>query len=150
MNGMVIGRRLVFWCVSAFAVVPLFVGCQHRPTMYQVSGKVLYKDGSVPHAPVCLVRFEPRDTTAEIRKTATGPIGPDGSFTLSTRMPGDGVHPGEYNVCFTLCKSAVDTKPLILEKYADPNDTPYKKVVVDKDLSDLKFEIEPLPGTSGG
>lgn len=113
--------------------------------MYQVSGIVLNKDGSIPKAPVCLVRFEPtKDSTAEIRKSATGNIGPDGKFTLFTRKPGDGVFGGEYHVVFTLCKSAVDTKPMVLDKYADPNQTPYK-VLIDRTRDDLKFEIEPLP-----
>jgi hypothetical protein len=118
--------------------------------MYQVSGKVLYKDGSVPKAPVALVRFEPtQDSKAEIRKSATGEIGPDGSFTLYTRKPGDGVFPGEYHVAFTLCKSAVDTKPMIPNKYAYANQTPYT-VTVDGNKSDLKYEIEPLSAAASG
>ena len=123
----------------------ILTGCKHGASMYQVSGKVSYKDGSVPKARVRLVRFEPtKESTATIRKAATGAIDPkDGSFTLFTRVPGDGVHPGEYIVAFTLCKSAVDTKPLILEKYAYANQSPYK-IMVDGDKSDLQYEIEPL------
>jgi hypothetical protein len=119
--------------------------------MYQVSGKVLYKDGSVPKAPVALVRFEPtQKSTAEIRKAATGEIGPDGSFTLYTRKPGDGVIPGEYHVAFTLCKSAVDTTPMIPAKYAFANQSPYT-ITVDGNKTDLKYEIEPLSaGAAGG
>ena len=122
------------------------IGCNRGHTMYQVSGKVLYMDGSVPKAPVCLVRLEPtRESTAEIRKVASGEIDPkDGSFKLSTRVPGDGVLPGEYYVAFTLCKSAMDTKPLIPDKYAYANQTPYK-LTVDGDKNNLKYEIEPLP-----
>lgn len=117
--------------------------------MYQVSGKVLYKDGSVPKAPITLVRFEPTpNSTAEIRKAATGEIGPDGSFTLNTRKPGDGVYAGEYHVAFTLCKSATDTKPMIPNKYAYANQSPYT-ITVDGDKTGLSYEIEPLPATAG-
>src|SRR4051794_27151546 len=68
------------FCVLLLACVALATsGCNKGPRMYQVSGKVLYKDGSVPKAPVALVRFEPtQNSTAEIRKTATGEIGQDG------------------------------------------------------------------------
>ena len=118
--------------------------------MHQVSGTVTYKDGTVPKAGVCLVRFEPTSgSTAQIRKGATSAIAEDGSFELWTRKPGDGVNPGEYAAVFTVCKGVMDTTPLILEKYANPNLTPYK-VTVDDDKTDLKFEIEPLPGGAGG
>ena len=123
------------------------VGCNHGASMYQVSGKVHYKDGSVPTAPVCLVRFEPApDSSAPIRKSASGAIDPkDGSFTLYTRKPGDGVYPGDYRVAFTLCKSATDTKPLIPDKYAYANQSPFK-ITVDGNKTDLQYEIEPPTG----
>src|ERR1700750_2390183 len=94
---------LIFFCLG------LVAGCQRGPAMYQVSGHVHLKDGSVPKAPIALIRFEPaKDSSAAIRKNATSQIAPDGSFTLYTRRPGDGVHKGEYKVAFTFCKSAVD------------------------------------------
>ena len=58
----------------------------------RLTGKVIYKDGSVPKGPVCVVRFEPaKDSTASMARSGTGAIGPDGSFELCTRKPGDGV-----------------------------------------------------------
>ena len=125
-------------------------GCQHGPEMYQVSGHVHLKDGGVPKAPIALIRFEPaKDSTATIRKNATSAIAPDGSYTLYTRKPGDGVHKGEYKVAFTFCKSAVDTKPMVPQKYWDLYESPYS-VTVDGNLEDQDFEVEMLPVATGG
>jgi hypothetical protein len=67
--------------------------------MYDVRGKVLYKDGTVPRGGVAVVRLQPAEgTTAEVRQGATGAIGPDGSFEFYTRAPGDGVYGGKYDV----------------------------------------------------
>jgi hypothetical protein len=116
--------------------------------MAQVSGKVLYKDGSVPTGGVRIVRFEPADdTTAEVRQGATGAIGPDGSFTMSTKVFGDGVYYGDYIVSFSVLKSPIDPTPLIEPKYASRMTTPYK-VTIDGEKTDLEYEIEPLPGVS--
>ena len=124
-------------------------GCHKGPEMYQVSGQVRLKDGGVPKAPIALIRFEPvKDSSATIRRNATSPIAPDGSFTLFTRKPGDGVNKGEYKVAFTFCKSPVDTKPMVADKYWNPNESPYS-VTVDQDLVDQVFEVEMLPGAAG-
>ncbi len=118
-------------------------GCGGRPETADVSGKVLYKDGSVPKGGVRVVQFVPLDSTdAEIRKAASGQIQDDGSFTLSTRKPGDGVFLGEYAVTFTVWKGPRDPVSLIKEEFTNAGTTPYK-VTVDGDRDDLTFEIEP-------
>jgi hypothetical protein len=123
-------------------------GCNRGPAMYQVSGKVLYKDGSVPKGGVAVVRLQPDvSSTAEIRKGATGAIAPDGSFDLYTRVPGDGVYEGQYDVTFAVLKSVMDPISLIPEKYTNAETSGYE-VVVDKDIEDLLFEIESLPGAA--
>lgn len=125
------------------------LGCNHGPEMHQVKGHVFFKDGTVPRAAVSVVVFQPKkDTTAEFRKGASGAILPDGSFQLWTRKAGDGVYKGEYLVSFTVLKAIMDPKPLIVEKYTRPETSGYE-VKVDRDISDLKFEIEPLPGVAG-
>jgi hypothetical protein len=113
--------------------------------MYQVRGKVLYKDGSVPKGGVCVVQFIPTsESTGEVRRGAGGPINPDGSFEMHTRKAGDGVFPGEYAVTFAVWPGPMDPRPLVLPKYINPKTTPYK-VTVDHNIDDLKFEIEPQP-----
>jgi hypothetical protein len=130
------------------SIVGALVGCNKSPAMVQVRGKVAYHDGSVPHGGVRIVRFEPvQDTAAEKRRTASGNIGDDGSFELFTRMPGDGVIPGTYNVTFTVWKGEHDRVSLIADKYTASATTPFKNVPVEHDVTDLKFEIEPMPAS---
>lgn len=123
----------------------VLAGCNRGPRMVQVSGKVLYKDGSVPKGGVRVVRFEPaKETTAVQRRTASGDIGQDGSFQLYTRVPGDGILPGDYAVTFTIWKAPRDPVSYVDEKYTASSTTPYH-VTIEDDTTDLKFEIEPAP-----
>lgn len=120
-------------------------GCNRGPRMVQVSGKVLYKDGSAPKGGVRVIRFEPsKDAPEETRRVASGQIETDGSFHLFTRKPGDGVFPGEYAVTFTLWKGPRDPVSYVDEKFTASSTTPYH-VTIEDDTTDLKFEIEPAP-----
>jgi hypothetical protein len=118
-------------------------GCSGRPDAAQVSGKVLMKDGSIPQGGVRVVQFVPAtDSTAEIRKGASGEIRDDGSFVAFTRKPGDGVFLGKYDVTFSVWKSPMDSTSLIDPKFSRASTTPYH-VTVEDDIDDLKFELEP-------
>jgi hypothetical protein len=124
--------------------VGVTVGCGGSPDTAQVSGKVLYKDGTVPRGGVCMVEFQPAaDTSAKIRKPAKGEIREDGSFEAFTRKPGDGVFVGKYDVTFAVWKGAMEPVSLIDRKYTRASTTPYH-VTIDDDVGDLQFEIEPL------
>ena len=102
-----------------------------------------FKNGSLPNTGIRLVRFEPTaDTKAAVRKGASGTINDDGSFELYTRRPGDGVHLGKYAVTFAFYKGAMDQRPLIPAKYTRAATTPYQ-LVVEGDIDDLEFEIDP-------
>jgi hypothetical protein len=111
--------------------------------MARVSGKVFYKDGSVPRGAVCVVSLLPTDdSTAEIRKGATGAIAEDGAFDMMTRKPGDGVYLGDYSVTFTVLRNPRDPgTSLISPKYGNPATTPYK-LKVDGNKEGLRYEIE--------
>jgi hypothetical protein len=138
------GLKLLF--MSVLASMCAFAGCNRGPAMSQVSGTVLFPDGSVPKGGVCVVQFQPAaGTTAEVSKGASGAIQPDGTFEMWTKRPGDGVYHGDYVVTFAIFKGAMDMTPMISAKYTRPDTSPYK-VTVDDDLEDLKFEVEPLPG----
>lgn len=131
------------------ACLLVMAGCNRGPEMYQVKGHVFYKDGTVPRGGVAVVVLQPKqNTTAVVRRSASGAIKPDGSFEFWSRKAGDGVHKGEYDVAFNVIKAVMDPKPLIVEKYTRPDTSGYE-VTVDRDISDLKFEIEPLPGVTG-
>lgn len=125
------------------------VGCNRGPAMHQVSGHVFYKDGTVPRGGVAVVFLQPKkDSTAVLKKSASSAIQPDGSFKMYSKTAGDGVYAGQYDVGFTIIKAVMDAKPLIQEKYTRP-DTSGISVDVNEDKTDLKFEIEPLPGVKG-
>jgi hypothetical protein len=140
---LVLGWLLTMCCAMSL------VGCNRGPAMAQVSGTVLYKDGSVPQGGVRKVRFEPtKDSPAEIRKGAAGIIRDNGTFDMYTMKPGDGVYLGKYAVTFAVWKGPMDPVSLILVKYTNAVMSPYQ-VTVDGNVDNLKFEIEPLPAGGG-
>jgi hypothetical protein len=139
-------RRLSLSLLIVLTCAAAFSGCNRGPKMAKVSGKVLYKDGTVPKGGVCVVNFSPtQDSTAQLKKGASGAIGPDGSFSLTTRLPDDGVYVGEYAVTFIVWPGPMDPRSLVLPKYASPMLTPFKEKI-EQDTHDLKYEIEPMPG----
>jgi hypothetical protein len=109
-----------------------------------VSGRVQYTDGSPITGGVRVIRLEPADdTTAEVRKVASGIIAPDGTFEMFTRKPGDGVIAGKYLVTFTVMDKPMGGKLLIPEKYTTVDGTPFD-IVVDDDKSGLLYELAKL------
>jgi hypothetical protein len=137
-------RRTRVWLIG-WLIFAALAGCDRSAAMVHVRGKVLNKDGTVPQGGVRIVRFEPvQGAPAEKRRVASGNIENDGSFDLFTKMPGDGVIPGAYNVTFMVWKGEHDRVSLIPDSYTSSSSTPYKNVKVDRDQDDLKFEIEPI------
>jgi hypothetical protein len=131
------------WFVILLASFAATLGCSSDTA--QVSGKVVYKDGTVPKGGVCVVQFLPTDDSpAKIRKPATGEIREDGSFEACTRKPGDGVFLGKYDVTFAVWEGALEPVSLVEKKYTKKSTTPYH-VTIDDDVSNLVFEIEPAP-----
>jgi hypothetical protein len=131
-----------------FSVLLLVLGCGDRRDAAEVSGSVLMKDGSVPQGGVRVVQFVPaKDSTAEIRKGASGEIRDDGSFVAYTRKPGDGVLLGKYDVTFSVWKSPMDSTSLVDPKFSRASTTPFH-VTVENDIDNLKFELEPAPARS--
>jgi hypothetical protein len=119
--------------------------------MAQVSGRVTYKDGTVPQGAVCNVQFLPAaGSSATKGRAAGGTIEPDGSFQMSTQQAGDGVLLGDYTVTFLVWRNPTDpSTSMVAPKYGIPGMTPYK-ITVEHDVSDLKYEIEPMPGGTTG
>jgi hypothetical protein len=132
----------------AMACAGGIIGCSKGNPVAQVSGKISFKNSSLSTAGIRMVRLEPTaDTTAKIRKGASGTINEDGSFELYTRRPGDGVHLGKYAVTFAVYRGAMDQRSLIPAKYTSAATTPYQ-VVVDRNRDDLSFEIESIAPTT--
>jgi hypothetical protein len=135
--------RVSFLVVAVALVGSSLIGCGGRTT-YQASGRVQYADGSPITGGTCIIRFEPTDdTTAEIRKVASGYIESDGTFEMFTRKPGDGVIAGKYWVTFTVMDKPMGGKSLIPAKYTTIDATPFE-VVIDEDKTDLEYKLEKL------
>jgi hypothetical protein len=84
-------RQARWFALLAALLLPVVGGCDDgRPRRVPVSGKVTIDGESLTQG---AVRFKPVDG-----RVATGEIGPDGSFTLSTYEPRDGVVTGLHAV----------------------------------------------------
>jgi hypothetical protein len=79
-------------------LLAVLAGCSSATGLYPVAGKVLGEDGQ-PAAGLTggLVVF----SSGELRASATGEIGADGSFRLTTERRHDGAKPGRYEVTVT-------------------------------------------------
>jgi len=78
-------------------LAPLAAGCGGGLT--PVSGKVTYQGKPVTGGSLV---FSPIATAGEKEpgKSGSADIGSDGSFSVSTNKPGDGLRPGKYRVIF--------------------------------------------------
>lgn len=75
--------------IACFLSLLFLAGCgSHGPKTYPVSGEVVFEDGVVLQGG--LVEF----SSAEREMSATGRIGPDGKFRLTTVKDGDGAIAG--------------------------------------------------------
>ena len=130
------------WLVATALVWGLIVQAGCGREAHQVSGRVQYNDGTPITGGLRIIRFEPTDdSTAKIRKAASGRIGEDGSFELHTRKPGDGVYAGKYAVTFTIRTDPFGGKSLIAPRFTRRDSTPFN-IVVDEDREGLLFELE--------
>jgi hypothetical protein len=128
-------------------------GCSDEPaevriTTYPVKGKVLLPDGK----PLTdgSVTFVP---TGKEGLPAGGKIEPDGTFTLTTRSPGDGAGAGDYRV--KIVSDAKDPasggkkagRGLVPNKYLDEDSSGLTATVKAEpnDLPPFKLDTKPAP-----
>jgi len=121
------------WSLLAVACVIVYGGCSSFGN-YPVRGKVVDPSGQpIPGLEGSQIGF----TMVNGPTTSVGEIAADGSFTLFTEKPGDGVPPGEYQVN-------------IPRRYLDPEhpapqaiDAKYEKL----ETSGLNVTVEPKTNT---
>jgi hypothetical protein len=128
--------------VGLVAAVLISCGCGGgRPKTAAVHGKVTYKGQPVPHGSIV---FIPDSATV-----ATGEIGPDGSYTLTTFRKGDGAIPGAHKVVITALE---DTRgrgiepgnappPLVPRKYMNRLTTDLQAEVKEEDNT-IDFDLQ--------
>ena len=103
-----------------------------------VTGTVKNADGADLQFESGQVLFQP---TGE-GKAASGAVEPDGSFTMLTEQPGDGMAPGEYKVVLKIWKSYRDQSLAVPEQYGDAATTPLT-VTVNEDNTHFDLVVEP-------
>lgn len=154
MTLMASGRRLVLVTTATF----LF-GCggdASKPKLGRVSGKVSYNGQPVTKGMVSFVPIS--GPGSETGQSATGEIGTDGSYKLTTFESGDGAVLGEHKVLVQSseedpalkgqgmpipdAKGNFNTKPpkhLVPEKYLTADKTPLRYTVKE---GDNRYDIE--------
>jgi hypothetical protein len=135
--------RLFVFCIAALTLA----GC-NTSGIYPVSGKVTFTDGPMPEAEVAIIRFEPIEGTTKEGQTkpASGRIGPDGTYQLTTLNPDDGAFVGEYKVVFTIRKEYMGQGTLVDPKFTSASTTPHTaKVKAGRNRFD--FEVTRAPGS---
>jgi hypothetical protein len=115
----------------------LLAGCGHSSETVQVTGTVKNADGSPLAFEAGSIVFQ----GTEANNHASGSVKPDGSFTMMTKKPGDGVKPGHYMVTLGLWKNYRDLIPAIPKRYTDPTTTPLE-ATVDADHTQFDFTVE--------
>lgn len=129
-------------CALAAALVFL-AGCgDSGPKLVQVRGKVTYNGNPVPRGTVIF-------TPAAGGPPATGEIGPDGSFAMTTFKTADGAVPGKHKVFIVAMAVPTDElpearsptpPPIIPVKYTSPATSPLTADVGDTDTT-VNFEL---------
>ena len=127
---------MIRW-VSILAAT-LLVGCGGGDAALQVTGAVTNPDGSPIACESGTVLFQP----AGSGENASGSVAADGTFTMMTRVPGDGVKPGQYKVVLQLWKSYREGTLAVPKTYGDATTTPLD-ATVDADHTHFEFKIEP-------
>lgn len=119
-------------------IAGLTVGCGGGSDLLSVTGKVTNADGSpVTAAEGGLVLFNP----AGSGKAATGNFEKDGTFTMMTEKPGDGVKPGTYKVVLQLWKNYRAGTLAVPPQYGSATTTPLE-ATVDADHTVFEFKVE--------
>jgi hypothetical protein len=116
----------------------LMAGCGGGDESLQVTGVVTNADGSPIQCESGTVLFQPVGTGQH----ASGEVQPDGAFAMMTKVPGDGMKPGQYKVVLQLWKSYRDGKLAVPKEYGDASTTPLE-ATVDADHTHFEFKVEP-------
>jgi hypothetical protein len=116
-------------------------GCGAGPEYVPVTGTVKYSDGSVPKGDAPAITFQPVEAGPK-KKGASGTIAEDGSFTMQTVKPGDGVQPGDYKVTVHVMQGYPRGKQMVAEKFTKPDTTPLNATVDASEDNHFDFTVE--------
>ena len=119
----------------------LLVGCGGGDGKLEVTGKVTDAAGAPIKCEGGTILFQPAATGENAGKNATGEVKPDGTFTMMTRIPGDGMQPGQYKVVLQLWKNYNKQELAVPKQYGNPTTTPLE-ATVDGDNTHFEFKVE--------
>jgi hypothetical protein len=130
--------------------LPLLVvlaSCSQAAPVFKVSGKATFRGKPLTTGKVA---FHHTDAKSPL---VIGDIGPDGTYQLTTRKPGDGAAPGQYTVTVTsmLPGKGVEgidqdyrpPQPLIPLKYMRLDETPLSASVEAKEQNVIDLNLAP-------
>lgn len=100
-----------------------------EPQLVPVKGKVVYKEIPTPNGEIIL-----HPESKDPGWMPVAPIQPDGTFEVSTKIPGDGALPGKYKVTVTW-------KPEVDDNGEGPNVLPV--IYSSPKASPLSVEVRP-------
>jgi hypothetical protein len=130
--------RLLASSVAAFSILAVSgctTGSAALPTLIPVKGKVTYKGRPVTKG---FVHFEPDG----YGRAATGMLGSDGTFILTTFKEGDGVVAGEHRI-YINGTGKTPKNELVPKKYVSPSTS---KLVVEVDSEHTEFTFDLADG----
>jgi hypothetical protein len=110
-----------------------------------VTGTVTYSDGTFPTSEMAIITFEPKEggnARGTSVKGASGDIGKDGKYELTTIDPGDGAKPGDYIVTVRIMDGYPDPVFAVAKKYTDILDTPLTAKVEAGGENNFDFKVE--------
>lgn len=132
---------MVRWLLIIAAA--FMTGCGGGDEALQVTGVVTNADGSPIPCESGTVLFQPTGSGENSTgQHASGEVKPDGAFTMMTKVPGDGMKPGQYKVVLQLWKSYRDGKLAVPKQYGEASTTPLE-ATVDGEHTHFEFKVEP-------
>ena len=135
------GYSMTRWLLIIAAA--MMAGCGGGDEALQVTGVVTGANGSPIQCESGSILFQPTGSGEKATgKHATGSVAPDGTFKMMTKVPDDGVQPGQYKVVLQLWKSYRDGTLAVPKKYGDASTTPLE-ATVDGEHTHFEFKVEP-------
>ncbi|QDT66991.1 hypothetical protein [Calycomorphotria hydatis] len=134
------------FCLMVFITL---AGCQQadRDEVSPVKGVVIYQGNPLSGGSI---QFIPDSSQGTTGRMATGKIGPDGTFELTTYEPGDGALPGHHKVTISYYESEEfdpenptlsESKSLVPEKYGDPTQSGLNAEVLSGKENTFEFTL---------
>jgi hypothetical protein len=126
-------------------------GCGSGGT-YPVKGTLVYEDNQQPVAE--LAGFSVTFTSPTLGKSATGTVGEDGTFRLTTVQSNDGAFPGSYKVIVSQPHPNPERgerrSPVVDPVYENPSKTPLEEMVEAKSTNEFTLRLKRFQATHKG